>query len=167
MNKNDMSRDGEYDLAEARHLIGAAVARSNDNATRCVITPRKEEANKKLMQALVELDHYVDAIFSVVQLDLASHRNTSSLQITLDGVNVYLSFEDKGHVLNWNAENSEPGEPDKIDVPLDFDPVAKQFYGPEMDKYYAPKPGEPHRRRSAVAVIIENALKLIARHTPR
>ncbi|MBK9260238.1 MAG: hypothetical protein IPM54_10425 [Polyangiaceae bacterium] len=45
---------------------------------------------------------------------------------------------------------------------IEYDPVTKGFVGREQDKFNAPTPGAPSKKRSAVAVVAEQIVALIA-----
>lgn len=48
------------------------------------------------------------------------------------------------------------------DLAIEYDPLTKMYIGKEYDNTIVPVPGEPRRRRSAVAVVAERIVALIA-----
>jgi hypothetical protein len=47
------------------------------------------------------------------------------------------------------------------DLAIEYDPLTKMYIGTEYDDTIVPVPGEPRRRRSAVAVVAERIVALI------
>lgn len=65
---------------------------------------------------------------------------------------VYLRVEDDALLVHTDREPN----PDKWKkLPIEYDPVLGIFVGTAEDSYLLPAPGQPRRRRSAVAVVAE------------
>jgi hypothetical protein len=59
------------------------------------------------------------------------------------------------------SESDKPIPTGGVLAPLVYDPIPKKWCGRDFDQYVVPTPGQPWPKRSALAVVVEAALRMI------
>lgn len=152
-----MSEKNKYDLEEAKRLIADALTSSRNNyALAETIKKRREEAHGELLDSLLKLHHSYDGLFIAVADDTRDPRRHESRELSMGisgrSSSVELRFDHVSgeHALHRAAGNGLQAADSK--VPITFDLYTNTFRGPVT---------ADGTRRSAVAAIVEEALKLL------
>jgi hypothetical protein len=131
-----------YDLSEARSILSTTAA--------VMIDHRKamKDANTELVQELQALDTYAGIRFILDETD-----GHVDIQVGRAAVTLIYSASDGTHVILSGGAKSP--------VPIVYNPTEKMFEGVEADKFLVPVPGQPYRKRSAIAAIVNLACEIM------
>lgn len=142
-----MTTDNQYDTAEAESIFAFAQARSSER-----FAVEKGEAITALQRQLEDLAKKRGAQAEIDPrgiLFIRDRSRTVQVEEQEGGVSVIQLDRFGKAVGDWTA------------APLDFDLLQKLYVGREEDTYYVPEPGQPRKRRSALAVVAEMVVGML------
>jgi hypothetical protein len=137
-----------YDSNEARELLGLAAGESDE------LRAKRQESARELLAELARLNNVV-AGFGVLPVP-----STTNLFLVLGEKSVYFGWDSGGFKL-WRQDEGE-ADLRRERVPLRYNASWNLFESEQDDPFYVPTPGEPRRKRAALAVIIEAALRFMS-----
>jgi hypothetical protein len=133
----------EPDLEEAKELISRAMAQA-----RGVSRMTKDEAWKVLLGEIIALDGHAG-------IEIKRHQHQAIM--TLGDATAFITYKETAGV-RVAVDGAQA-----VEVLLGHDRETGRFIGTEQDSFRTPDPGAPNRRRPAVAVVIEAAIRALAR----
>jgi len=132
-------------LYDSRETIGLLATALHEN-----VGPDKigdHSAGNALLDDLLALNGKTRAAISVAREGV--------VQIQIGSRRVWVTRGNSDGLVVVSDRSDLPARVERIH----FDPVSRRFEGNDADPDVAPIPGQPHPRRSALAVVVEAALR--------
>lgn len=142
-----MSTDSKYEQIEARAMLGRAYGAMKESRS------LREKAVPEAYEAVLGLN-------DVGGLRVQEVKEKGDLSLSLGERSVRFGWHGTGFAV-WRAGRF--GQVSHVtEIPLAFDAITGRFEGIADDTFTEPPPGQPRKRRAALAVIVEHALTLMA-----
>jgi hypothetical protein len=139
-----------HDDAEAKDLLSRRAEKERPN------TGTRAQAAHELITALLNLN--LTAGFKVQSMpSMSTQGMRASALMEFEQRDVIVSAKNDGQIVIWRAADQQ----NKTPVDLDLDLVTKSLVGKQEDAFRTPVPGEPKHQRSALAVVVEQALQVM------
>ncbi len=133
-----------YDHTEAKQLLANEAEKLRPD------TQGRAKAAEALVDALAKLDGTAGFTIRPVQ----SRQHTVEMRAVYQSV--FIGTMRNGQIVLSHEGSNRPEEVQG----LNFDPLTGELVGAQPDTFYGPAtPGQPTRRRSALPVVVEAALK--------